>query len=92
MQTQGTAEHLPKSKWTLFNAPTVPEAGKPRSGKGTLPAGAAPSRAGDDDEFAGSVEDWPGFFWSVVTDPDFRRTAEARNANFPEFPGAAARS
>ena len=23
MQTQGTAEPLPKSKWTLFNAPTV---------------------------------------------------------------------
>ena len=23
MQTEGTAETLPKSKWTLFNAPTV---------------------------------------------------------------------
>ena len=38
MQTYGTAEPLPKSKWTLFNAPTVfgvhgvaPEA-RPRGG------------------------------------------------------------
>ena len=32
MQTQGTAEPLPKSKWTLFNAPTVEARGAPGGG------------------------------------------------------------